>query len=87
MPTNALDQTRNGAQVFVVTHGDVVQQRTVMVGETLDGRAIIEKGLQPGEVVVTQGQYDLTDGTKVVQVPAGDPHVQNSTPASQGMLG
>jgi len=87
VPIDALDQARNGAQVFVVTHGNTVQQRTVTVGETLDGRAIIEKGLQPNDIVVTQGQYDLTDGTKVVQVPAGDPHVQNSTPASQGMLG
>ncbi|HUN43084.1 MAG TPA: efflux RND transporter periplasmic adaptor subunit [Acetobacteraceae bacterium] len=86
VPIAALEQAQHGALVYVVTHNGTAQERAVTVGETLDGSAVIEKGLQPGDTVVTEGQYDLTDGTKVVRVPAGDPHVQNSTPASQGML-
>jgi membrane fusion protein, multidrug efflux system len=87
VPLTALQQGQNGALVYVVMPNGAVQERTVSVGETLDGRAVVETGLQSGDTVVTQGQYVLTDGTKVVQVPAGDPRVQNSTEASQGMLG
>ena len=87
VPLDALQQGASGPQVYVVAPNDTVQLRTVMVGETLNGRALVDSGLRPGDVVVTQGQYRLGDGIKVVQVPAGDPRVQNSTEASAGMLG
>ena len=56
------------------------------MAETLDGRALIDKGLQPGETVVTAGQYRLSDGVRIAEVPAGDPSVQNNSEASAGML-
>jgi multidrug efflux system membrane fusion protein len=87
VPLDALQQGQDGPLVYVVSSDGTVRQRAVTPGETLDGRAVIEKGLQPGEVVVTQGQYRLGDGVKVMQVPVGDPSVQNSTEASAGMLG
>ena len=73
VPLNALQQGANGALVYVVNPNGTVQQRTVTIAETLDGRALIDTGLRPGDTVVTQGQYRLSDGVKVVQVPAGDP--------------
>ena len=87
VPLNALQQGQDGPLVYVVSTDGTVQQRAVTPGETLDGYAVIEKGLQPGDVVVTQGQYRLGNGVKVVRVPAGDPSVQNSTESSAGMLG
>jgi membrane fusion protein, multidrug efflux system len=87
VPLDALQQGQNGSLVYVIPANARVQQRPVTIGETLDGRALIDSGLQPGDVVVTQGQYRLSDGVKVTQVPAGDPRVQNSTEASAGMLG
>src|ERR1700722_9545248 len=87
VPLNALQQGQNGPLVYVISADGTVRQRAVTPGETLDGRAVIEKGLQPGDVVVTQGQYRLGNGVKVVQVPAGDPSVQNTTESSAGMLG
>ena len=87
VPLDALQQGSNGPLVYVVDAGGMVRQRAVTTGETLDGRASVDSGLQPGDVVVTQGQYRLADGVKVVQVPAGNPSVQNSTEASAGMLG
>lgn len=87
VPLNALQQGASGALVYVVTPNGTVQQRAVTIDQTLKGRALIDTGLQPGDTVVTQGQYRLGDGVKVVQVPAGDPSVQNSTEASAGMLG
>jgi multidrug efflux pump subunit AcrA (membrane-fusion protein) len=71
----------------VVDANNVVRQRAVTVSETLDGWALIDSGLRPDDVVVTQGQYRLDDGVTVVRVKPGDPAVQNSTEASAGMLG
>lgn len=86
VPLDALQQGASGPLVYVVGPNGLVLQRAVTTGETLDGRVVIDKGLRPGDVVVTQGQYRLDDGVKVVQVQAGNPQVQNSTEASAGML-
>jgi multidrug efflux system membrane fusion protein len=87
VPLDALQEGQDGPQVYVVSTNSTVQQRAVTPGETLDGRVVIENGLQSGDIVVTQGQYRLGNGVKVTQVPAGDSSVQNSTEASAGMLG
>ena len=87
VPLNALQQGQDGPLVYVVSPDGTVQQCAVTIGETLDGRALIGSGLRSGDVVVTQGQYRLGQGVKAIQVPSGDPRVQNSTEASAGMLG
>jgi multidrug efflux system membrane fusion protein len=86
VPLSALQQGQNGPFAFVVAPDGTVQSRPVTVGQTLDGKALIDHGLQAGDTVVTAGQYRLSDGAKVVSVPAGDPRVQDSSEASAGML-
>lgn len=86
VPLSAFQQGQNGPFVFVVAPDGSVQSRQVTVSQTLNGRALIDHGLQAGDRVVTAGQYRLSDGAKVVSVPAGDPQVQTSTEASAGML-
>jgi multidrug efflux system membrane fusion protein len=86
VPLNALQQGAAGQNVFVVGQDSTVQLRPVTVTESLDGRALVESGLQPGDTVVVAGQYRLQDDTKIVAVPPGSPEVQNQTPATQGML-
>jgi len=86
IPLSALQQGQNGPFVFVVAPDGTVQSRQVAIGETLNGRALIDRGLQADDAVVTAGQYRLSDGAKIVSVPAGDPQVQDSTEASAGML-
>ena len=49
VPLDALQQGAHGALVYVVASNGIVQQRAVTIGETLDGRALIAKGLQPGD--------------------------------------
>src|ERR1019366_5572694 len=68
VPLDALQQGKSGATVFVVTANGAVRQRAVTIGETLDGWALIDTGLRPDDVVVTQGQYRLDDGVTVVRV-------------------
>jgi multidrug efflux system membrane fusion protein len=87
VPLDAMQQVQNGSLVYVVASDGTVHQRGITIEETLDGRAFVKTGLQPGDTVVTQGQYRLDDGVKVIEVPAGDPSVQNSTESSAGMLG
>jgi multidrug efflux system membrane fusion protein len=86
VPLSALVQGESRSLVYVVGPDGTVQQRPVNVAETLDGRALIDQGLQPGDTVVTAGQYRLGDGVEVTEVPAGDPSVQDNSEASSGML-
>jgi membrane fusion protein, multidrug efflux system len=86
VPLSAVQRGQSGPYVFIVQPDDSVRIRPVTVGETFNGRALIDKGLHAGDTVVTAGQYRLDDGVKVASVTAGDPRVQNTTEASAGML-
>jgi membrane fusion protein, multidrug efflux system len=86
VPLSALVQGESQSFLYVVGPNGTAQERPVRVAETLDGRALVDQGLQPGDTVVTAGQYRLADGIKVVEVPANDPSVQNNSEASSGML-
>ena len=86
IPITALQQGQNSQFVFMVQPDGKVVERTVVEEQTLDGRALISSGLAAGDTVVVAGQYRLSNGTEVVQVPANDPSVQNTTEASAGML-
>ena len=54
-----------GKYVFVVKADSTADLRPVSVGETLEGETVIEKGVAPGETVVTDGQLLLAPGSKV----------------------
>jgi membrane fusion protein, multidrug efflux system len=86
VPLTALQQGQNGQFVFIVQPDGKVEERPVAVEQTLEARALISSGLESGDTVVTAGQYRLSDGVRVVEVPADDPRVQNTTEASAGML-
>jgi membrane fusion protein, multidrug efflux system len=43
----------------------------VVVGLSLKDRIVIERGVDPGETVVTDGQLRLTEGAKVTTQTAG----------------
>ena len=86
VPLSAVQQGQSGPFVFIVAPDGTVRSRPVTIGETLDGRALIDNGLQADDTVVTAGQYRLSDGVEVVSVAAGDPSVQDSSEASAGML-
>jgi multidrug efflux system membrane fusion protein len=42
-----------------------VDSRPVVVGPTIGGETVIDKGLEPGDKVVTDGQLRLFPGAKV----------------------
>jgi membrane fusion protein, multidrug efflux system len=65
VPAQTVMQGPNGAYVYVLNQRDTAKRQNVDVAATQDGMAVIGKGLQPGTRVVVEGQYRLTDGSKV----------------------
>ncbi len=87
VPLDAVQQGAQGQYVFVVGPDHKVAMQPVSVRETLNGEALIDKGLSAGETVVVRGQYRLTPGTVVSLANPNDPAaVSNPTPASAGLL-
>jgi RND family efflux transporter, MFP subunit len=64
IPTTAVTEGRNGAQVFVV-EGDRAVLRPVEVERMIGDRCVIRSGLQPGEQVITTGQLRVTPGGRI----------------------
>jgi membrane fusion protein, multidrug efflux system len=64
-PVEAVQRGQNGEYVFVVKQDGTVESRDVTVSRADQHDAIIEKGLAPGETVVTDGQLRLQQGVKV----------------------
>ena len=65
VPSQAVQTGQSGQYIFVVRNDLTVESRPIVVLRTLDDEAVVEKGLQPGEKVVTDGQLRLVPGAKV----------------------
>ena len=65
VPARTVMHGATGSYVYVIKPDDSVERRTVEVATMVAGDAVIEKGLATGEHVVLDGQYRLSDGTKV----------------------
>jgi membrane fusion protein, multidrug efflux system len=65
IPAQAITAGQQGTFVYVVKADGTVTPRPVVSNRTVQGEAVIEKGLQPGETVVTDGQVRLVPGSKV----------------------
>jgi len=65
VPSQAVQTGQDGQYVFVVKPDNVVEQRTVTVGQRVDQDTVVEKGLTLGETVVTEGQLRLEPGSRV----------------------
>jgi membrane fusion protein, multidrug efflux system len=64
-PSQAIETGQDGQFVFVVKQDLTAEQRTVVPGFSYKELTVIEKGLSPGETVVTDGQLRLLPGSKV----------------------
>ena len=65
VPVTAVQQGPDGPYAFVVGDDGVAQKRPLKVGVLNKTTAIIDGGLQPGEQVVTDGQYRIQAGSKL----------------------
>lgn len=65
VPSQAVQTGQDGQHVFVLRQDSKVDVRPVVVGRSLNGDSVIEKGLKPGEQVVTDGQFLLGPESRV----------------------
>ncbi|HVT16199.1 MAG TPA: efflux RND transporter periplasmic adaptor subunit [Thermoanaerobaculia bacterium] len=65
VPAQAVQTGQQGQYVFVVKRDATVESRPVVVSRTVGAEAVVARGLQPGETVVTDGQLRLVPGVRV----------------------
>ena len=65
VPSQAVQTGQKGQFVFVITKDATAEIRPVVSGSVVQGMTVIEKGLQPGEQVVVDGQMRVVPGGKV----------------------
>jgi membrane fusion protein, multidrug efflux system len=65
VPSQAIQTGQQGSYVFVVRPDMTVEVRTISSGRIVDGETVVEKGLQVGEKVVTDGQLRLYPNARV----------------------
>jgi multidrug efflux system membrane fusion protein len=81
IPSEAVQAGQQGSFVYVVKPDRTVEPRVVSVGRTLDRKVIVEKGINPGETVVTDGQMMLYPGARIAVVSA--PKGEKDAPAAR----
>lgn len=70
VPATAPQMSANGSFVYVVKQDSTAEQRPVTLGQRQGDLIVVEKGVEPGEQVVTTGQIGVTPGGKVaIQQP------------------
>jgi multidrug efflux system membrane fusion protein len=65
VPAQTVQEGSNGQYAYVIKPDDTVERRAVEVASIQDGIAVVTKGLSPGERIVVDGQYRLTNGSRV----------------------
>lgn len=69
VPMQAIQRTPDGLNTLMVVREGSVAPVAVSVGPEIDGRALIFKGLQPGDEVVVEGFQKIRPGAPVQPVP------------------
>ena len=82
VPTPAIMEGQEGAQVFVVADNKA-SLRKVQVSRAVQDQTIVKQGLSPGELVVISGQLRITPGGKVVITEPSKPRVAENLSAPE----
>ncbi len=74
VPDDAVQHGNEGLYVYTVDQNNKATPRKVKVGQSIDGRSVIDEGLSPGEHVITAGHFKVQPGTIVsTAVASSDP--------------
>ena len=65
VPSQAVQTGQAGQYVFVVKQDMTAEYRPVVAGTSIAGETVIQKGLEAGETLVTDGQLRIVPGMKV----------------------
>ena len=66
VPAAAPQMSANGSFIYVIKQDSTAEQRAVTLGQRQGDLIVVEKGIEPGESVVINGQLGVTPGGKVV---------------------
>ncbi len=66
VPASAPQMSANGSFVYVVKQDSTAEQRAVSLGQRQGNLIVVDKGVEAGERVVTNGQLGVTPGGKVL---------------------
>jgi membrane fusion protein, multidrug efflux system len=85
VPASAIQRGPQGTYVYVVSGGNTANIRMVTIAQTTGNNIGISAGLNPGDVVVIDGQDKLQDGSKVTTStsPTGGAGQGAAQPAAQ----
>ena len=70
VPSEAVQAGQQGQFVYVIKPDNTVESRVVTVGRAFGKKLVIDKGVSPGETVVTDGHLRLFPGAQVQVVDA-----------------
>jgi RND family efflux transporter MFP subunit len=68
IPRTAFIGSVSGNQVFVVENGNTARTRKVVSGRVMGDKVEILQGLNEGENIITSGQINLSEGSKVTPI-------------------
>jgi len=75
IPDQAVQTGQGGQFVWVVKNGKTAHMRKVSTGTAVGGVTVITSGINAGDVVVTDGQIQLSEDAKV-QISEGQPIIE-----------
>lgn len=65
VPQKALIIEKGGAYIFVMRRDSTVERRFIELGPEFGNNVVVERGIIPGENIVTEGYHKLNPGMKV----------------------
>ena len=65
IPDDAIQHGADGLYTFIVDQDNKANLRKIKVGQSVDGRSVVDEGLTPGQRVITAGQYRVQPGSLV----------------------
>jgi multidrug efflux system membrane fusion protein len=72
VPSQAVQTGQQGQYIYIVKSDSTAELRPVKVSTTYNGMTVIEKGVNPGDQVVIDGQMRLTPGAAVTVGKPGE---------------
>ncbi len=65
VPDDAIQHSTNGLYAYTIGSDSKAELHQVKVSYSIDGRAVVDEGLTPGQQVITGGQFKVQPGTLV----------------------
>jgi membrane fusion protein, multidrug efflux system len=77
VPDDAIQHSTNGLYAYTVNQDNKAELHKVKVGQSIDGRTVVDEGLTPGERVIVGGQFKVQPGSVVTSAVASSEPAQD----------